>query len=71
MLSTPLRKLALILDDKTRLHDQIKPSSWWSSTNGKLEVLDRAKDHAPMPKLKAQQDRVKAIRDEKRKKGEL
>ncbi len=71
MLSTPLRKLALILDDKTRLHDQIKPSSWWSSTNGKLEVLDRAKDHAPMPKLKAQQDRVKAIRDERRKKGEL
>lgn len=65
MLSTRLRKLALVLDDKTRLHDQIKPSSWWSSTTGKFATLARAKDHAPMPELKAQQDRVKAIRDAK------
>lgn len=63
LLSTPLRKLALIVDDKTRLHDQIKPSSWWTAKNGKFSVLERAKDHAPMPDLKANQDRLKTLRD--------
>lgn len=70
MLQTPLRKLALILDDKMRLHDQIKPSSWWNSESGKYDVLERAKDHAPIAKLKEQQDRVKAIRDAKKEKAE-
>ncbi|MCE8005594.1 reductive dehalogenase [Aestuariivita sp.] len=68
LLATPLRRLALILDDKMRLHDQIKPSSWWRSENGRFEVLEKAKDHAPMPDLKAQQDRVKAIRDARKEK---
>ena len=63
MLQTPLRKLALILDDKMRLHDQIKPSSWWRSENGKYATLERAEDHPLMPKLKGQQDKIKAVRD--------
>ena len=63
MLQTPLRRLALKLDDATRLHDQIKPSSWWRSTNGKYAVLERAKNHALMPNLKGQQDKLKAVRD--------
>lgn len=66
MLQTPLRKLALLLDDKTRLHDQIKPSSWWGSDKGPYEVLERAKDHALDPKLKGQQDKLKAVRDARR-----
>ncbi|WP_052249649.1 reductive dehalogenase [Tateyamaria sp. ANG-S1] len=70
LLSTRLRKLALHLDDKTRMHDQIKPSSWWASEKGPFTVLERAKDHALMPDLKGQQDRIKAIRDAKRAKAE-
>lgn len=66
LLRTPLRKIALSIDDWTRLHDQIKPSSWWNSTNGKFDTMGRSKDHAPLPELKAQQDRVKAIRDAKK-----
>lgn len=65
LLATPLRRLALKIDDRLRLHDQIKPSSWWRSENGKYEVLERAKDHAFMSDLKAQQDRVKEMRDAK------
>ncbi|MEO1105560.1 MAG: reductive dehalogenase domain-containing protein, partial [Pseudomonadota bacterium] len=56
----PLRRLALKIDDRTRLHDQIRPSAWWK---GRAETLARARDHAFDPDLKAQQDRVKAIRD--------
>ncbi|XWN29440.1 MAG: reductive dehalogenase [Devosia sp.] len=59
----PLRRLALRLDDKMRLHDQIKPSAWWQ---GRVETMDRAKDHPFDAELKASQDRVKAIRDERR-----
>lgn len=66
MLSTRLRRLALWLDDKARLHDQIRPSSWWGSDGGPYEVLDRAKDHALDPKLKGQQDKLKALRDGRR-----
>ncbi|MEP5729451.1 MAG: reductive dehalogenase domain-containing protein [Sulfitobacter sp.] len=63
MLSTRLRKLALMIDDRTRLHDQIKPSSWWARDKGPYAVLERAKDYALMPKLKGQQDKLKALRD--------
>lgn len=66
LFQTPLRGLALKIDDKMRLHDQIKPSSWWKSDGKKFEALARSKDHALMPALKGQQDRVKAIRDEKK-----
>lgn len=66
MLQTPLRKLALKMDDSTRLHDQIKPSSWWRSETGKYATLERARDHALMPKLKDQQDKLKAVRDAQR-----
>lgn len=66
LLATPLRRLALMIDDRLRLHDQIKPSSWWTSDNGKYETLERAKDHAYIAELKAQQDRVKEIRDSKK-----
>ena len=66
MLGTRLRKLALILDDYTRLHDQLKPSSWWRTTNGPVETLAKAVDHPLDPEMKAQQDRVKAIRDAKK-----
>ncbi len=63
MLRQPaLRRLALRLDDHLRLHDQIKPSAWWK---GRVETLDKARDSPPDPDLKAQQDRLKAIRDEK------
>lgn len=65
LLATPLRRFALKIDDRLRLHDQIKPSSWWRSENGRYEVLEKAKDHAFMADLKAQQDRVKDIRDAK------
>lgn len=58
----PLRRLALKIDDRMRLHDQIKPSAWWK---GRIETLAEAKDSPPDAELKAQQDRVKAIRDEK------
>lgn len=60
-LGTPLRRLALRLDDHLRLHDQIKPSSWWK---GKIEVLERAKDSPPDLALKSHQDKLKAVRDE-------
>lgn len=63
LLATPLRRLALMFDDRMRLHDQIKPSSWWRSENGRYDVLERARDHPFEPDLKAQQDRVKDIRD--------
>lgn len=67
MLATRLRKLALIIDDKMRLHDQIKPSSWWRSENGVYATMERAKDHALMPDLKGNQDKLKALRDERKK----
>lgn len=67
LLNTPLRRLALVADDRLRLHDQIKPSSWWKTEGRSFETLDRAKDHAFVPDLKAQQDRVKANRDGARK----
>ena len=54
------------IDDRMRLHDQIKPSSWWNSTDGKYEVLAKALDHRPTSDLKKQQDRVKSIRDAKK-----
>ncbi len=66
LLGTPLRKLALKLDDRLRLHDQIKPSSWWASTDGSFQTLERAKDHPFDAELKANQDRVKAVRDARR-----
>lgn len=66
LLGTKLRKLALIIDDKMRLHDQVRPSSWWNSNGSKFETLNKAKDHAPDASLKAQQDRVKEIRDNKK-----
>ena len=66
MLATPLRRVVLWLDDKTRLHDQIKPSSWWKTDGGPYEVLERAKDHPLDPKLKGQQDKLKALRDARR-----
>lgn len=56
------RKIGLWLDDKLRMHDQIKPSAWWK---GRTELLSVAKDSPPDPDLKAQQDRLKSIRDEK------
>ncbi|MEM7693992.1 MAG: reductive dehalogenase domain-containing protein [Pseudomonadota bacterium] len=58
----PLRRLALMLDDRTKLHHQIKPSSWWT---GAMERVDGARGHRFDPELKATQDRVKAIRDAK------
>ena len=61
-----LRKLALRVDDRLRMHDQIKPSSWWNHKGGKFEVLNRAKDHGEIPELIAQQERVKALRDKKK-----
>lgn len=60
-LGTPLRGLALKLDDKLRLHDQIKPSAWWK---GKIEVMTKAKDSAPDPELAAHQAKLKGIRDD-------
>ncbi|MEM8813587.1 MAG: reductive dehalogenase [Pseudomonadota bacterium] len=66
LLSTPLRRMALKVDDWTRQHDQIKPSSWWRSKDGRYEVLERAKDHEFNPELKSQQDRVKVSRDNAR-----
>ena len=65
LLQTPLRKVALWLDDKSRLHDQIKPSSWWRSENGKYEMLERAKDHGVVPKLRDHQEKLKTLRDAK------
>lgn len=65
MLRTPLRRLALVLDDRTRLHDQIRPSSWWRADR-RYQTVERARDHRPDPDLKAQQDRVKAMRDARR-----
>ncbi|MCR9139669.1 MAG: 4Fe-4S dicluster domain-containing protein [Alphaproteobacteria bacterium] len=67
LLATPLRRLALMIDDRLRLHDQIKPSSWWHSENGRYDVLERARDHPFDADLKAQQDRVKEIRDNRNK----
>lgn len=66
LLQTRLRRLALIIDDRMRLHDQYKPSSWWK--DGKLtkaDVLDRASDHPLDPEKVNQQERVKEIRDAK------
>ena len=63
LLNSTFRRIALHIDDRLRLHDQIKPSSWWKSTNGSYETLQRAQDHSLDPELKAQQDRVKSIRD--------
>ena len=63
LLNSPLRRWALKLDDATRGHDQIKPSSWWK---GRLEIKERAKDHAIDPELVERQARVKAQRDESR-----
>ncbi len=63
MLGTNLRRFALKIDDWMRLHDQIKPSSWWKESHEKYEILATAKDHALEPELKAQQDRLKTIRD--------
>lgn len=67
LLNTPLRRLVLKIDDRLRLHDQIKPSSWWTQSGGTYETLERARDHAFQPDLKAQQERVKSNRDAKRK----
>ena len=66
LLRTPLRRFALWLDDRLRLHDQIKPSSWWRSENGKYLTLERAKDHAVIPKLRDHQKKLKAVRAEQR-----
>ncbi|MFK7753580.1 MAG: reductive dehalogenase [Sedimentitalea sp.] len=56
----PLRRLALKLDDRTRLHDQIAPSAWWK---GRIKTLERAKDSAPDAELAAHQSKLKALRD--------
>jgi len=66
LLNTPLRRLVLKIDDRLRLHDQIRPSSWWATSGGGYETLERARDHALDADLKAQQDRVKSNRDAKR-----
>ena len=63
LLNTRLRKLALIIDDRMRLHDQVKPSSWWRSNGKRFVRLAKAKDHAPDAELAAQQARLKKIRD--------
>ena len=68
MLNSPLRRLALMIDDRTRLHDQIKPSSWWRNDGGPYATLERAKDHPLDPKLKGQQDKLKAVRDAQKEK---
>lgn len=69
LLGTRLRGLVLRIDDKLRMHDQIKPSDWWKREREADEVLEPAKDHPLMPDLKGQQDRVKGIRDAKRAEG--
>ena len=66
MLDSPLRRLALRIDDSLRLHDQIRPSSWWKGNGRDYEVLEKARDHGFDPELKQRQDRIKAIRDQKR-----
>lgn len=65
LLATRLRRFVLKIDDWTRLHDQIKPSSWWADKQGRYETLSRASDHAFNDELKANQDRVKAAREER------
>ena len=57
----PLRKLALALDDRLRLHDQIKPSAWWK---GRIEVMDQARDSPLDQDLKTHQERLKDRRME-------
>lgn len=64
LLGTPLRKLALRLDDRLRLHDQVVPSEWWARTRGRLRKVERADDHAPMPDKIKLQERAKRIRRE-------
>lgn len=61
LLNSPLRRLALKLDDRTRGHDRIRPSAWWK---GRVERMERAKDHAPDAALAAQQERLKAERSQ-------
>ena len=56
---TAFRKVGLAIDNRLRLHDQIKPSAWWK---GRIEVSSRAKDSPLDPDLKEQQDRLKSAR---------
>lgn len=64
LLGTPLRKLALRLDDRLRLHDQRSPGQWWSGGQGP-GIVEKAADHGPDPSRVAQQERVKRIRDQR------
>ena len=58
-----LRRLALHVDDRFRLHDQIAPGAWWK---GRIAIKERAKDSPPDRELAIQQDKLKSLRDARR-----
>jgi len=62
MLGTPLRKLALIIDDKLRLHDQLAAHKWWGDKNVEATPIVWAEDHPIDPEKVANQQRVKDLR---------
>ncbi len=65
-LSTPFRQIALWIDDKLRLHDQISPQRWWGDKNGVASTMPRASEHTIDPeKIRTQERaiRLKAERD--------
>lgn len=61
-LGTPLRRLALRIDDRLRLHDQMSAEGWWSGARRRWKRLAKAEDHLPDAEKMAQQERVKALR---------
>jgi len=62
-LGTPFRKLALVIDDKLRLHDQVAPHKWWNPNSKDTNDIPPAEDHPVDLEKINQQERVKRLRD--------
>ncbi len=66
LLGSPLRKAALWLDDRLRLHDQVAPRQWWASSRGEVSAASqKALDHEILPKKVKLQERIIAMRKHK------
>ncbi|RBP53548.1 reductive dehalogenase [Arenicella xantha] len=63
LLGTPLRKLALKIDDRLRLHDQLPSHLWWGRKAGLKDIkIEVASDHPIDPEKAQRQQRVKDLR---------
>lgn len=66
LLSTRLRRIGLLIDDRLRLHDQLAPALWWNRLSKAIQKPEPAYDHQLIPEKVALQERAIRIRNKRR-----